>query len=861
MALTNASTSQARPTFSIVSAIYNVARYLDEFIGSLEGQTYDLALLQVVAVDDGSTDDSLDRLRRWQKESDIDVIVVTKENGGQGSARNAGLEHAIGDWVTFTDPDDFLAEDYFERVADFLAANPGTDMVATHRVYLDDTDGRVRDSHPLRAMFRDGDVLRRLNTWGRWFAGSAPSSIFRRERLGDLRFDDRVQPNFEDGHFCCRYLLTSADPHVAFLRSAVYYYRRRSDGSSTLQTSQRDPRRFTDVLQFGYLDVLRTGAEQYGAAPAWLQNFVVYELSWYMSNAGHARRSAPEGPVSDEFHRLMPQILAYIDPEVIENFDSRPIRPLWRHMLLRGYEERPWRQSYAVVTAHDEVRNLVRISYFFTGPAPTEKVELRGRWATPLHAKIQDYSVNHRVLMQERIMWLPLRGTIHLEVDGVQLPIFEEEPAPGRLTLLPRHVRKAWKQVPPPALSGEQKRLLALAASAPVRRLFREAWVLMDRIHESDDSGEHLFRYLRQHRRDINAWFVVERGTPDWRRLKKDGYKRVVAHGSLTWKLLMLNARHLISSHIDENIVRPPELRFAGDVAKWRYTFLQHGVIKDDLSHWLNHKDISVFVTSTQDEFDSIVGDHTSYPFTTKEVVLTGLPRFDMLHEVGSQIPESERDLILLAPTWRTWLAAPIIEGTMRREEYGEDVLESEFMVNWLGLLRSDALRDAADKHGLKIGFLPHPVLQPLLPRLNLPDHVVPLSYEGQDVRRLFARSAVLVTDYSSVAFNAAYMERPVVYFQFDAERVEAGEHNGRRGYFSYVDDGFGPVAGTLEAAEEAIVASVNAGRTTQEPYLSRILDAFPQRDGGCCQRVTKAIIASTKPERIGSVVMAELEA
>lgn len=410
--------SQESPSFSIVSAVYDVERYLDEFIAAIEAQTYPSHLIQVVAVDDGSTDGGLERLRRWQRETDLDVVVVTKTNGGQGSARNAGLEHATSDWVTFTDPDDLLIPEYFERIATFLDENPDTAMVATHRIYLDEADGKLRDTHPLRWMFADGDVLRHLGAWSRWFAGSAPASLFRREVLEEtrLRFDDRVQPNFEDGHFCCRYLLSAAEPTVGFLRSAVYQYRRRSDGTSTLQTSQRDPRRFTDVLKYGYLDVLRRGAEANGIAPRWLQNFVVYELSWYVSSAHHAGRGASEGLVADEFHRLMPQILSYIERDVIETFTSRQIQPLWRAVLLHGYEAQTWVQDHAVVTAFDRETGSARLSYFFTGPAPQEQLEIRGRLVEPRHAKIRDFTVNHRVLLHERIVWVPPRT---LDVDVI----------------------------------------------------------------------------------------------------------------------------------------------------------------------------------------------------------------------------------------------------------------------------------------------------------------------------------------------------------------------------------------------------------------------------------------------------------
>ena len=135
----------------------------------------------------------------------------------------------------------------------------------------------------------------------------------------------------------------------------------------------------------------------------------------------------------------------------------------------------------------------------------------------------------------------------------------------------------------------------------------------MDRIINADDSAEHLFVWLRKNRRDVNAWFVVAKDTPDYARLRKAGYRRVIPHGSLAWKLLMLNAQHLISSHVDHPVVRPEAITAIAP-PKWRFTFLQHGVIKDDISTWLNGKHIDVFVTSTPGEQESIAGDHTALP-------------------------------------------------------------------------------------------------------------------------------------------------------------------------------------------------------------------------------------------------------
>jgi CDP-glycerol glycerophosphotransferase (TagB/SpsB family) len=307
----------------------------------------------------------------------------------------------------------------------------------------------------------------------------------------------------------------------------------------------------------------------------------------------------------------------------------------------------------------------------------------------------------------------------------------------------------------------------------------------------------------------------------------------------------MLNARHLISSHADVPVIRPPEiLRLA--VPGWKYTFLQHGVIKDDLSGWLNPKPIDTFITSTRQEYDSIAGDENAYVFTGKEVQLTGLPRLDKLLRLGQSIPEHDRDLILVTPTWRQWLLPRAEKGSQRRTVH-EDFLDSEFAQKWLALLRSPVLADLCREEGLRVGFLPHPNLQSTVLGLGLPDHVKVLSYDVPDVQVHFARAAVLVTDYSSTAFNAAYIERPVVYFQFDADRVLGGAHVGTQGYFSYEADGFGPVTTTVAEAEAAICDVTRAGRAPTPLYRRRIDATFPTRDGQCCRRVADAIVASDK--------------
>jgi len=827
---------RARPRFTVISAVYNVGRYLDEFIASIEKQTFGMDRLEIVVVDDGSTDHSLETLQAWAQRHPGIVTVLSKANGGQSSARNLGLEHAHGEWVTFPDPDDILDPDYFDVVDSFLTANPQTAMIGTARIFFNEASGAIVDDHPLRTMFT-ADRLVDLEAEPDYFHGSAPAAFFRTDLIAanQLRFDERIRPNFEDGHFCSRYLLLAEQPLVGFLGSARYIYRKRADGSSTLQGGLLKTGRYLEVPRLGYLDLLERGIGPDGFAPRWVQNLIIYELSWYFSSDLQVTgATAAHGDVAVRFVELLRLISARIEPELIENFGLRTFDPAWRDIMLHGLRNETWVPGYAVLDG-DEAGDMVRVSYRFVGDRPVEQLLVNGVPANVEHGKVWVHEYFEHDLLHERVAWIRATAadSVQVQLNGTRVDLLSAWPDPNSAPERVRSIRRPTKLV------------RWLAGTWPVRRRYRDAWCLMDRIHNADDNGERLFRYLRAERPDINAWFVLEKGTPDWFRLRREGYRRrLIAHGGVRWRFLMLNCIHVASSHVDHPVHRPAAILRMNPHPRWRFSFLQHGVIKDDLSRWLNPKQVDLFVTSTPQEQASIAGDGTRYSYTSREARMTGLPRFDRLRELGLRVAPEQRTRILLCPTWRYWLTPPTV-GASQRRTVSDDFFDSEFAQQWLGLLNDPQLRELASTTGMRLGFLPHPNLQAALAEFALPDHVDALTFEGNDVQQLIAESALMVTDYSSMSFNAAYLDRGVVYFQFDAERVAAGGHVGRPGYFDYHRLGFGPVTESVEQTTAAILEAVRTRRGAPEPvYLERIANAFTERDGRCCERTTAAIEA-----------------
>jgi len=861
------------PWLSIVSALYQVEPYLPDFIRSIEAQGDSLDGVEVILVDDGSTDGSGNLADEWAQRKPGLVTVLHQQNRGVAAARNAGLAVARGTWVTFPDPDDMLSDQYLALVRQFLDEHPRTTMAVTNLIFFDEATGTTKNTHPLKFRFARGDVSIDLSRVPDYFQLSASSAAFRRDELTrlDLWFDGRVYPNFEDGHLIGRYLLGQQPPIVGFVEGARYLYRKRAAADSAIDTAMRSRRRYTDVLRHGYLDLLERAAEM-GDVPAWLQSEIIYELVWLLrSDEAIVGVSAATFDVAEEYLDLMRAITSHLQADRVEEFGITRLSPASRVALAHGLRGETWHSPVYFEDLDTAERDL-KITYWFVGDAPVEEIQVRGRAVTPRSAKTRVVTYAGRPVVRQRIIWLSLSaGAFEIRLDGErQSPrrgphgreqlhwravdvdrVFKNKPrfaAPAtrgpRLVGVSRWWRKHFG--PKSAERREARMIRFLADSSLVHRVFGGAWVIMDRDYNAWDSGEHLFRYLRRDRRDINAWFVVRRGTADWKRLRAEGFKRLVPYGSLAWKLLALNARFIVSTHADEYVYAPHELRHIRPPG-WRFIFLQHGVIHDDISRWLNPKPIRLFVTSTRQEYDYVAGDGSPYAFGTREVIRSGLPRHDRLARVA-RAARDERDLVVMMPTWRHYLFGKDVTSTNRKALL-PDFHDTDFARSWSSLLTAPTLHARARERGLKVVFMPHPNLAPYLDGWDL-GGVDVRTYDDSDVQETLARAVALVTDYSSVAFDAAAIRRPVVYFQFDRGRAFGGDHTRRPGYFDYARDGFGPVCETPDEALARLDELMVSGGVIESPFRERVESTFPRPDGRSSERVVRAVESVEKRMR-----------
>ena len=810
-------------SFSVVSAVYNVAKYLDDFLSNMVSQTICKESLQLVLVDDGSTDESAEKIADWMTLYPNLITYVRKENGGQASARNLGIDHATGEWVTFIDPDDYVSRSYFEEVDKTISAYPDLRFITCRIVFFNESKGEYIDNHPLRTEFNKDIALYNLTDDYMPISLSASTSSFCISGIREcgVRFDTRIKPDFEDAHFVNSYLILQKMGRVAYLRKPIYYYRKREDGSSTLDSAWNSPDKFSTVLLRGKLDLLERAYKEKEHVPFYIQQTVLYDLQWYFKSlVGHEEKTHRfDGlGLSDVFWGLMDQIFEYIDVSTIEAMPGNWLNLEMKNACIARFKGSSSSSSTIYVERIDVAANLMLIKSFDM----SYKLSINGSVIDPLEVKEVGRSLFGQRFYSSYFAWFPMGGpsdTLSFQADDVSKGVFLSIKGMRvahtvQFAQLFSIFKKGWEEYP---------------QSKP------ETWVFLDRDTQADDNAEHFYRWVKNNHPERKCYFSIRRDSADWDRLKRDGFN-LVPFGSKEYEKVLKGCSTIISSHADGFV----HSYFGDNYCKSkRFVFLQHGVIMNNLSGWLNGKPIDLMVTTAQAEYDSIAMQGSPYVLTERQVLLSGLPRHDALLN-----KKANRKTILIMPTWRNALCGKKVgKGNIRA--INPEFEFSNYKKAWEELLASEMLKHVSDTHGMPIVFFPHTNMFPYIEAgvLKVPDYVEVLGNQmGDSIQQVFADASIMVTDYSSTAFETAYLGKPCVYYQFDKEEFFSGTQVYSVGYFSYERDGFGPVAETLADFEKELLKYSDQDFLPYGEYAKRLNEFFKYRDGRCCERVFNRI-------------------
>ena len=214
---------------SIVIAVYNVEKYLRKCLDSLVNQT--LTDIEIICVNDASTDNSLNILKEYQAKDDR-IKIIDQENQGPGNARNKGLDIANGKYIMIVDSDDWLEFDACELAYNQIEKNCNDIVIFEYKNYYEKNGEYQEDNHlkSFAGQINNPQIrVKELET--NFFCnGYAWGKIYNREFLQRNNIKFLPQYLCEDGPFILLSLALSRS--ISILNKSLYYYRVRNDSTS-----------------------------------------------------------------------------------------------------------------------------------------------------------------------------------------------------------------------------------------------------------------------------------------------------------------------------------------------------------------------------------------------------------------------------------------------------------------------------------------------------------------------------------------------------------------------------------------------------------------------------------------------------
>lgn len=212
-------------TLSVIVPVYNTAHYLRQCLDSLLAQTF--SDLEIIVVDDGSTDDSPSILAEYESAHPGRITIITKSNGGLSDARNVGIATARSDYIGFVDSDDYVSPDMFDRMCG-LAQTTGADIVVCQMMGFNPT-GDAEYPYVEGSCEDFGMNLLENPSLMTVCSPSACDKIFRRTLFTAWNLTFPVGLAFED--LATTYSLFAHANRIDKVGEFLYFYRRHRGGS------------------------------------------------------------------------------------------------------------------------------------------------------------------------------------------------------------------------------------------------------------------------------------------------------------------------------------------------------------------------------------------------------------------------------------------------------------------------------------------------------------------------------------------------------------------------------------------------------------------------------------------------------
>lgn len=276
----------------------------------------------------------------------------------------------------------------------------------------------------------------------------------------------------------------------------------------------------------------------------------------------------------------------------------------------------------------------------------------------------------------------------------------------------------------------------------------------------AQDNSYYFFKHVYENYHNKNVFYIIDKKHPDYKNVKrmKD---RVIPYMSIKHLIYLIASKLFVASESKGHayIIKKQNGKMRDIVNRKKFVFLQHGVLGfkkvDSIYRKNGNNAADLFVTSSNTEKEIV---KRNFNYNAEDVIITGLARWDVLKDKSKIQGQKE---IIFMPTWRNWL-----------DDVSEEMfLDSDYYKYYSSLLNSNKFKKILQDNNILLHFFMHPKFKAYINNFETNNERIRIYEFGEiKINELLMRSSLLITDYSSIAWDFYYMKKPVIFFQFDYE-------------------------------------------------------------------------------------------
>lgn len=804
---------------TIIVPVYNVSEYLCGCLDSLLAQTMNKEEMEILLINDGSTDNSLEICQDYAAENPV-FKVFSKENEGLSATRNFGIKRAKGKYIMYIDSDDTFSPETVKNVTSFFDMHyEEVDLVT----YLDQPykfGKRMKPHYRYRYMKKSG--VYSLEDFP-YITQTRVNICVKNKFHDNPLFDTTPGFRLEDQEYCSKVLKDKL--HIGFCDKGEYQYNRSNEGSIVSNyfyayyIFESSMKYFEDLFNsFG--DVI----------PKYYQAMYLNDLIWKHNE----NKLYPYHYNDKEFAHAMDRIkkmLAKVDWDVIVN-----------HPQLDNFQKQYWlnmKPNIAPVVYSDSNRINIYVQghkiyerknfeiIMHKVRVSKKKLRFLGFVKSPIYTYLKEkakvYVIENGDYENRKL--LDVFTSVHsyyksdtktcnfyafsyhcdtrevknfkfiVEFDGIDYKtVFWCMPVAVFNEKFSAYVRDNVKialdnnelfleqldqeSVDSFELDQTEKfkaddQVYSLRKDSLLYRKEHRVWLYYDLYTVEKDNAYYQFVNDFKHRDSIERYYIYDRDLSEIEHLFSEEQKHyLIRFGSMMHKLLYLSAEKVLTAFYGFTTISPfgsekEESKFL-DIIKFETIYLQHGVLHANL-RLKNHVErcrAEKIVISSYFEKENYM---KNYKYEENDLICTGMARYDYINR-----HKKAENRILFAPSWRQYLT--FVQTASKWEVLENKIISSDYYIKFLEFLTDKKLYCFLEEQDMHIDLKLHPIIKSAKNLFQIENdriHIVSGDVEIENYK-------LFITDFSSYVFDYACLNRPIIYFVPDMDQFKSGMNHYR---------------------------------------------------------------------------------